>query len=930
MGYVLAQDGSRVLDQSGGGVLDQAGAPAPVTPPFPLSPLDLRCELQLGGTWTDVSRYVYQREGTSPPVTITRGRPDETSQASPSSAQWQWNNRDGRFSPKNPLSPYYGQLQRGTPVRFSVPATSNYLRLEADASDRAFVGDTASLHVTGSMELRWAGRLSDWQGCVIGARFDNTLPSWTWLLNADGTLHFSWYDSGGTQRSANSDAPLPYTSGDFALRVTLDVTTATVTFYTGPAIGGTFTQLGDAVTFSTATSVRAGNAPLVIGWSNNLGNPQMFGRVYEFRLYNGIGGTVAADGVFSAQAAGTTTWTDSAGDTWNLAGGGEISSRDYRYHGLMSSQPPKWDVTGNDQYVAAQAGGPLRILSQGSKPPLMSPLKRAILLQSGSFVPVGYWPMEDAQGASVFGAAIGSNPLAWSGGPPSLAADSSFLASAPLPTLGGAILSANVDPYAGGTAWTVRFGFKRGTLPGSQVRLLAVGTTGACTLLEVFVDPGGTLSLGGWNSSGTQIVSVNSIAYPELSGVAYWSLEATPSGGNVQYALVAIAPGATVGDSAGATVSGSAGNVLSYQVNSDAALSDSVFGQLQVQGAWQSLFAFGSPLNAWQGETAATRFARLAGENGWAVRIAGSPAVSAPMGPQGIDTLANLLQECETADMGQLTEPRVTAGLGYRTLASMLNQDPVLTLDYSASEPGGVSGDGTDSGLDPTYDDLLVRNDWALTRGSSSGAQGATVRAALDDGSPLSITGEAGDYADTATLNLQSDSQLPDAAGWKVHTGTVDEHRWPAVPVNLARAEMSSLQAGAMQADAGDLVEIDSVPDVVLYDPARELAIGFTEGLGGFWWTMSFQCVPASPYDTIVLDDPVLGRVDTDGSSLSSPCGTATTTLSVTTAGVFPLWTTSAGDFPFDVNVGGERMTVTNITGTSAPQSFTVVRSVLI
>ncbi len=41
-----------------------------------------------------------------------------------------------------------------------------------------------------------------------------------------------------------------------------------------------------------------------------------------------------------------------------------------------------------------------------------------------------------------------------------------------------------------------------------------------------------------------------------------------------------------------------------------------------------------------------------------------------------------------------------------------------------------------------------------------------------------------------------------------------------------------------------------------------------------------------------------------------------------------PLWTTTAGDWPFDIEVGGERMTVTAVTGTSSPQTFTVTRSV--
>ena len=93
--------------------------------------------------------------------------------------------------------------------------------------------------------------------------------------------------------------------------------------------------------------------------------------------------------------------------------------------------------------------------------------------------------------------------------------------------------------------------------------------------------------------------------------------------------------------------------------------------------------------------------------------------------------------------------------------------------------------------------------------------------------------GVLSDYADTATLNVAADAQLADAAGWMVHVGTVDEHRWPVVPLNLARAETAALQGAAMTVDAGDLVELDSVPNVVLSDPVRQLALGFTEALGG-------------------------------------------------------------------------------------------------
>jgi hypothetical protein len=114
----------------------------------------------------------------------------------------------------------------------------------------------------------------------------------------------------------------------------------------------------------------------------------------------------------------------------------------------------------------------------------------------------------------------------------------------------------------------------------------------------------------------------------------------------------------------------------------------------------------------------------------------------------------------------------------------------------------------------------------------------------------------------------------------------------------------------------------------VLYDPVKQLLFGSKESLGGFHHTVEFNAVPEVPYEVIILDDPVYGRVVTDGSTLASSVSSPATTLSVATASGFPLWTTSSGDFPFDIAIAGERVTVTNVTGTSSPQSFTVTRAV--
>jgi len=84
---------------------------------FPDAALDVLVEINVGGVWTDITGHVYTRD----PITIEHGRADEGAQADPAKLSLTINNRDGRYSPRNPLSPYYGLIGRNTPIRVSVP-----------------------------------------------------------------------------------------------------------------------------------------------------------------------------------------------------------------------------------------------------------------------------------------------------------------------------------------------------------------------------------------------------------------------------------------------------------------------------------------------------------------------------------------------------------------------------------------------------------------------------------------------------------------------------------------------------------------------------------------------------------------------------------------------------------------------------------------
>jgi hypothetical protein len=108
--------------------------------------------------------------------------------------------------------------------------------------------------------------------------------------------------------------------------------------------------------------------------------------------------------------------------------------------------------------------------------------------------------------------------------------------------------------------------------------------------------------------------------------------------------------------------------------------------------------------------------------------------------------------------------------------------------------------------------------------------------------------------------------------------------------------------------EVGDRISISNLPPWVAPGGVDLQVQGYTETIGVYDWTITFNCVPASPWTVGIADDPVLGRADTDGSQLAAGVTAAATTLSVAvTAG--PLWTVDPTDYPFDLRLSGEVVT---------------------
>lgn len=80
----------------------------------------VQVEMLIAGVWTDITAYVMVRDDNGN-IAVTRGRRDEGNQTDQATCELLLNNRDGRWSPRNPNGAYYGFIGRNQPVRVSVP-----------------------------------------------------------------------------------------------------------------------------------------------------------------------------------------------------------------------------------------------------------------------------------------------------------------------------------------------------------------------------------------------------------------------------------------------------------------------------------------------------------------------------------------------------------------------------------------------------------------------------------------------------------------------------------------------------------------------------------------------------------------------------------------------------------------------------------------
>lgn len=846
---------------------------------FPLAETDFRVRLDLDGSGTyatDITAYV-QQPPSGPAVKVGRGASAEGSVSSVASAAFGLQNDDRRFSPGNASGPYYGQLGRNTGMQVDIPHIVTRLDVPIAVPVALTTPDTAALSVTGDIDVRVDLEPSDWligdDGCFLLHKWTVTSNqrSWGVYLTDDGRLSWYWTTDGSTVQHVESTSVVPRGPKRATLRVTHDVNNGSsgndVTFYVGTSRDATsWTQIGDVVTSTGTTSIYDSTADLAIGDTVDEGGRGAF-QVFGVQVRDGIGSTLVSDLDLTSIDEGATTIDDDQGNTWTPAIEAELQVRDRRFTGVIPSWSPTGGPRADDSQLSITAYDVLRRLGR-SKGSELSTYRRAATAVDSSMTDLrAYIPMEDAQGSARLASGLPDRPSFRITGDPSLASNSEFACSdALLVTSTDFKAAGKIPPYSDSGEWQAMLLVK---IPASAVsakrRIFTIVTNSSSAMSwHVSIDNVGNLYIDVEDSGGSNVLaSVGGFGANGKLLRLYLSVQ--QDGSDVDWTLSPLEAGErSTTFISGTVTSVTAGRPVWGAIAPDAQIDQGVVGHLTVQSTVTSLFALHEQLAAYGGETASERVRRLANEAALPVVTRGEGGQR--LGVQAKGKLIDQLRKAEEADGGMLYTPRHTDGIVYRALRSMLTRDPVVEVAYT---------DAGARGLRPIIDDQQAKNLITITRvgGSSHTIEQTTGPMSTQD-RPYGI----GVYDASSQMTLSSDENLPDRASWELHTGTLDEPRFPGWTFDLgSEPHLTGAAAGLALAtairslDIGDRVLMPSPPEWCGPDDVDQIVIGLAEELGVWWHHISPVCRPASAYRAGVWQPE--GSTSTD-SLWSSPGST--------------------------------------------------------
>lgn len=580
---------------------------------------------------------------------------------------------------------------------------------------------------------------------------------------------------------------------------------------------------------------------------------------------------------------------------------------------FADSLSPRWSTDLTYSYVDIEASGLLHRLGQGTR------LTQSLLgtWNLADTRPLAYWPLEDTSGSDSFHEVIGNNPpMLWNETEPVFGTAGPPAATGVVKLAALTELAAAVSPYTTGSSeFTVIWVCYIPSAPSSTTPIININTNGTVTEWRLCITPSGgtdTVTIQGYDTSGSLTVnsSTNFVIGSLTEPYGYWlscKLYVAQSGSDIEWEwkISEMTTEDSVSNSGTASTQ-TWGTVYRIGVhNGIAPHADWMYGHIALYD--YSVEYPADILDGYAGETAVLRMQEaLSYENEPPLTVVGTASDTQLMGAWPAGTITNTLFNAEKADGGVLYDA-LTPNLEYRTRTSKYNQSAALTLDISTGQvqpPFG--GDRNDSRL---------RNEWAISR---TGGSTATYKDTVSQAA-------VGRYADSDAINVDTDDILYHHAGWRTNLSTSTKMRHLKLKFQLHRN--ASLAAAWCAMDIGDRISLTNPPSTYPPGTVDLIMEGYTEKITGFLWYVECNTTPYLPWDVYTVADSTKGIVPTGGTTLGSSITTTGTTLSLVSADPKNLWTTTAtfpADFPLSIEVGGEKMTVSAITGTSSPQSATV------
>jgi hypothetical protein len=867
----------------------------------------------LNGAWVNWTNDVRGLDGATA-FKAGKGRANEASRVAASTLDITMNNGSGNYYNRNPSSIYYGQLVENIPIVTGI-----------DYAKATF--STPISNSWGSLDVVTPGIPAQvWTNTAPNSSFNVAAGVGT-LTSNGGTYIVAYQGSYGevemlTKLSINSVANNPSYGVTFKYQNNNNNYKILVSIVNGRIIleknkgAGTITIFGNTFVPVAGLSywmrVSAGKRIRVRIWLDGTTEPTTWHTgffdddPFNAGLLSNYGGVGV---VMNGGNAGTTVVTYDNFECFNP-----------RFAGEINSYKPKSDSTGNDPYTEIQATGILRRLSLGDKT-LDSAMFREATKPSAIGNAAAYWPCEDATGATAPSSAL-NNGIAMriNGTAPTFASSSVIPGSKPLLTMTSGcnlqgFVPANAPNTFGNIFQRIVMSIPSGVIP-NATNILNIYTTGTNVYnIAMIYFTGGNFDVQIRDSAGTVLANTGSVLFNLDNKRFYFAIEMNQVGAdiNVLTAANVISDDNSVvtgGIFTGTFVGQSLGKATSISLGGQGTMTGCTVGHIGIGNSQAFMFNNGPSLIGNAGENAADRLNRMCTANNIDFYLVGVNTDTVLMGPERLDSLLENFFDCADADQGILYEPRNSLSLAYRTRMDMYNQTPV-TLDHSA---GSLSNT-----LDPVIDAQLLANDVTVTRVPGGESARVTITSGPNNVNPPP-TG-VGTYKKPLDATVYSTDSLAEIAGLRASQGTVDADRHPNMTMQVMRNYYISnpdLRAAVLALDSGDYLAISNPPPWLPPETIKLMNQGNKETYGQFLHELIFNTTPYQPW--IVGQVAGTPRIagETDMVLTSSINAAALSLISQSLSGD-QVWCTttddaeSAADFPFNVTMDGEVITVTDV-----------------